>query len=103
MLAHATIRANTSDCVEAVNSTGYGMATSGAGILPRTGASFRPQNEALIWDVPGNGVVPHSTQRIVGPRWSTYPPGKYWVWTADQAGGNATTLYAYTKLTIVAG
>lgn len=104
VLAHATIRANSSDSVEAVNRTGYRVATTGTGMMPRTSADFRlPQSQILEWDGPGDAVAPHSTQRLAETLWPTYPPGKYWVWTAYEVGGNATTLYAYTKLTIVAG
>lgn len=103
VLAHATIRPNSFDSVEAVNRTGYPVATSGAAMIPRTSATFRlPLSQGIAWDVPSTGVAPHSAHRLSETLWPTYPPGKYWVWTAYDIGGSPTTLFAHTKLTITA-
>lgn len=70
VVAHSTIRANSADIVRAVNRSRYGASTSGAALSPRTGSSFSPRNEIIVWDIPGNGVAADSTQRITQPIWS---------------------------------
>lgn len=101
VLAHRTIRAGGSDTVLALNRSTHSLNTTGAAISPRTGTRFPTGSRALMWDDPYNSVAAHSTRRILQPPWSTYPPGKYWVWMAYAGSGDATR-YAYTKLTVIA-
>ena len=101
VLAHPTIRAGGSDTAVVVNRSIYPLNTTGAAISPRTSTRFSLGGHALMWDDPHNSVAPTSRRRILEPSWSTYPPGKYWVWTAYAESSDAT-LYVHTKLTIVA-
>jgi hypothetical protein len=103
VLAHPTIRAGGSDAVVAVNKSDEPLDTAGVSMSPRTTASFTTHfPHVMVFDDGRNAVAPDSKRRILEPAWSTYPPGKYWVWMAYAAGSSDTTLFAYRKLTIVA-
>jgi hypothetical protein len=102
VLAHPTIGAGGSDTVVVLNNSNYRLNTGGAAMSPRTTTGFSLGGHAVTWDDPRNGVAPHSRKRILEPSWPTYPPGKYWVWMAYEAGSSDATRYAHTKLTILA-
>lgn len=99
VLAHSMIQPGESDTVVVVNKSIDPLNTTGAAISPRTSTRFSLRGHTLLWDDPHNSVPPRSRGRVLGPAWSTYPPGKYWVWAA-YAGAGGATLYVHAKLTV---
>lgn len=103
VLAQPTMRAGGSDAVVAVNKSDEPLDTAGVSVTARTSAGFSSRfPHAMMFDDPQNAVAPYSKRRLRQPAWSTYRPGKYWVWMAYADGSTDATLYAYTKLTVFA-
>jgi len=100
VVAHATIRVGSSDAVEVVNKSQYGLATSGAAVSPRTSADFRlPKDTGMNLDTPGTSMEPRSVLDEATLPIAT--PGEYWVWTDYATPGSDTTHFAYTELTVL--